>query len=172
MTMDGPTFFFKKLKMKRVSSFICVYVVRFNVVADVFHSLIYTPDPVHLMTFREIAEPNLLDRLFIRTAQISFFGIYTVVYALSPATAHRMIGYIEEEAIHSYTHFIDEVEAGNIPNVPAPKLAIQYWNLDEKAKLKDLLFAIRDDEMEHRDVNHNFADQILSVPSSTPHGHS
>ena len=146
--------------------------VRFNVVADVFHSLIYTPDPVHLMTFREIAEPNLLDRLFIRTAQISFFGIYTVVYALSPATAHRMIGYIEEEAIHSYTHFIDEVEAGNIPNVPAPKLAIQYWNLDEKAKLKDLLFAIRDDEMEHRDVNHNFADQILSVPSSTPHGHS
>ncbi|RLN07371.1 Alternative oxidase 1c, mitochondrial [Panicum miliaceum] len=37
-----------------------------------------------------------------------------------PATAHHMVGYLEEEAVHSYTEFLRDIDAGKIENVPAP----------------------------------------------------
>ena len=54
------------------------------------------------------------------------------------------------------------VEDGTIENIPAPKLAIDYWNLDTYAKLSDVIIAIRKDEMHHRDTNHKFAEEKLN----------
>ncbi len=59
-----------------------------------------------------------------------------------------------------FSEFLNEVENGNIDNIPAPKIAIDYWNLSEFARLKDVIIAVRDDEMGHRDVNHDFVKQI------------
>ena len=44
-------------------------------------------------------------------------------------TAHRIVGYFEEEAVVSYTQCLEEVESGKIENVKAPKIAVDYWNL-------------------------------------------
>jgi ubiquinol oxidase len=52
---------------------------------------------------------------------------------------------------------------GTIENIPAPQLAIDYWNLDTYAKLSDVIIAIRKDEIHHRDTNHKFADEKLNV---------
>ena len=41
-----------------------------------------------------------------------------------------MIGYFEEEAVTSYTEYLNEIDNGTIMNRPAPKIAIDYWNLD------------------------------------------
>ena len=71
-----------------------------------------------------------------------------------------MIHYFEEEAVTSYTEYLNELEAGTIPNQPAPEIAINYWNLPLHATLKDVVRVIRDDEAGHRDVNHTFADLI------------
>jgi ubiquinol oxidase len=82
------------------------------------------------------------------------------MYLLSPRTCHRIVGYFEEQAIVSYTDYLNEIENGNIDNIPAPKIAIDYWNLSEFARLKDVIIAVRDDEMGHRDVNHDYVKQI------------
>ena len=70
------------------------------------------------------------------------------------------MGYFEEEAVVSYTEYLNELEAGTIPDQPAPEIAINYWNLPLHSTLKDVVKVIRDDEAGHRDVNHQFADLI------------
>ena len=82
------------------------------------------------------------------------------MYLVSPRTCHRIVGYFEEQAIISYTEYLDEIENGNIENVKAPQIAIDYWGLSQFAKLKDVIIAVRNDEMGHRDVNHEFVTLI------------
>jgi ubiquinol oxidase len=69
------------------------------------------------------------------------------------------VGYFEEEAVYSYTEYLREIDAGKIPNTPAPQIAIDYWNLAKNAKLRDVVIAVRDDEAKYRDVNHEFASE-------------
>ena len=112
---------------------------------------------MHLMTFIEIAKPNWFERLLILVAQVIFWHVYFIVFLISPSTAHRIVGYFEEEAVYSYTEYLNELDEGHIENVPAPRIAITYWNLADDAKLRDVILAVRDDEAGHRDVNHYIA---------------
>ena len=113
---------------------------------------------MHLMTFIEIAKPTFLERFIIMLAQFIFIIMYTFIYVVSQKTAHRIVGYFEEEAVISYTDYLNELESGKIKDQPAPEIAINYWNLPLHATLKDVVRVIRDDEAGHRDVNHSFAD--------------
>jgi ubiquinol oxidase len=115
---------------------------------------------MHLMTFINYAQPTLLERLIILLAQGVFFNGFFLLYLLSPRTAHRVVGYFEEEAIHSYTEYLNDVDSGIIPNVPAPKIAIDYWKLASDSRLRDVIIVVREDESHHRDVNHGFADEL------------
>ncbi len=121
---------------------------------------------MHLMTFIEIAKPSLLERLIVIIVQAIFYNVYFFLYLLAPRTAHRVVGYFEEEAILSYTQYLAEIEKGTHANVPAPQLAIDYWNLPQDARLKEVIEVIRADEAEHRDVNHGFVDLIDERRSS------
>jgi ubiquinol oxidase len=115
---------------------------------------------MHLMTFVKIAQPTQLERLIILLAQGIFFNGFFLLYLISPKTAHRVVGYFEEEAIISYTEYLDHVDRGIHPNVPAPQIAIDYWKLPPDATLRDLIVIVREDERHHRDVNHGFADEL------------
>ena len=115
---------------------------------------------MHLMTFIKIAQPTFIERMIIMIAQFIFILMYLFIYLISQRTAHRIVGYFEEEAVISYTEYLNELEAGTIPDQPAPEIAINYWNLPLHATLKDVVRVIRDDEAGHRDVNHTFADLI------------
>jgi len=115
---------------------------------------------MHLMTFINYAQPTLLERLIILLAQGVFFNGFFLLYLLSPRTAHRVVGYFEEEAIHSYTEYLNDVDSGIIPNVPAPKIAIGYWKLASDSRLREVIIVVREDESHHRDVNHEFADEL------------
>jgi len=112
---------------------------------------------MHLMTFIEIAKPNWFERLLILVAQVIFWHVYFIVFLISPSTAHRIVGYFEEEAVYSYTEYLNELDEGRIENVPAPRIAITYWNLADDARLRDVILAVRDEEAGHRDVNHYIA---------------
>ncbi len=116
---------------------------------------------MHLMTFIEISKPTLFERLLVLGAQIVFGTFYFFLYVFFRRTAHRMIGYFEEEAVTSYTEFLDEIDKGTIENVSAPKIAVDYWNLGNKATLRDVVVAVRNDEAGHRDKNHEIADNLL-----------
>ncbi|KAK7363137.1 hypothetical protein VNO77_05267 [Canavalia gladiata] len=114
---------------------------------------------MHLMTMVELVKPKWYERLLVLAVQGVFFNAFFVLYIISPKLAHRIVGYLEEEAIHSYTEYLKDIDAGRIENVPAPAIAIDYWRLPKDAKLKDVITVIRADEAHHRDVNH-FASDI------------
>ncbi len=124
---------------------------------------------MHLMVFVTIARPNAFERLLVLLVQGGFFNAFFLLYLLAPKTAHRIVGYLEEEAVVSYTHYLAEIDAGRQENIPAPRIAIDYWKLPEDARLRDVVLATRTDEGNHRDVNHRFADVLAGErPGAKP----
>tara|TARA_B100001093_G_scaffold449427_1_gene455618 strand:+ start:75 stop:677 length:603 start_codon:yes stop_codon:yes gene_type:complete len=115
---------------------------------------------MHLMFFIEIAKPNFFERFIVLSAQIVFGLFYLFMYIFFTRTAHRMIGYFEDEAVKSYTEYLEIVESGKTKNIPAPQLAIQYYKLGSDAKLSDLIKCVRADEQHHSETNHNYADKL------------
>ena len=115
---------------------------------------------MHLMFFIEIAKPNVFERFLVTSAQIVFGLFYLFMYIFFTRTAHRMIGYFEDEAVKSYTEYLELVESGKVENIQAPKLAINYYKLGTDAKLSDLIRCVRADEEHHSETNHNYADNL------------
>src|SRR6056297_1758174 len=115
---------------------------------------------MHLMIFIEIAKPNLLERALVMFAQLVFWHFYFILYVFFPKTAHRMIGYFENQAVVSYTQYLEEIDAGRVENIAAPQIDIDYYKLDSKATLRDVVIAVRADEQGHADVNHGMANEL------------
>lgn len=120
---------------------------------------------MHLMTFIEVAQPSAFERALILAVQWVFYLGFFTLYLLSARTAHRLVGYFEEEAVVSYTQYLAEIDAGRVENVPAPRLARHYWQLPDTARLRDVVLVVRADEAHHRDVNHGFADTLAGRPA-------
>ena len=119
---------------------------------------------MHLMTFIEISKPTMFERFVIVAVQWVFYLAFFALYLVSARTAHRVVGYFEEEAVISYTHYLAEIDEGRSANVPAPAIARKYWGLPESATLRDVVLVVRADEAHHRDVNHGFADELAGLP--------
>ena len=122
---------------------------------------------MHLMTFIEIAKPTLFERLVIMGVQWVFYVGFFLLYLVSSRTAHRIVGYFEEEAVLSYALYLQEIDAGRSPNVPAPAIAIHYWKLPQGATLRDVVLVVQADEAHHRDINHGFANTIAGLNTDT-----
>ncbi len=116
---------------------------------------------MHLMTFIEVCKPTAFERFVVVAVQWVFYLFFFGVYLVSPKTAHRVVGYFEEEAVISYTHYLAEIDEGRSDNVPAPAIALKYWSLPADARLRDVVEVVRADEAHHRDVNHGFADTLV-----------
>ena len=114
---------------------------------------------MHLMFFIEISKPNLFERLLVLLAQGIFFNFYFLMYVFFPRVAHRMVHYFEEEAVFSYTEYLRLVESGEVENILAPKLAIDYYGMKEDAKLSDLIEKVRADEIHHSEVNFKYSNE-------------
>jgi ubiquinol oxidase len=121
---------------------------------------------MHLMTFIEVAKPTLFERAAIIGAQWIFYLFFFALYLVSSKTAHRVVGYFEEEAVISYTHYLGEIDEGRSPNVAAPAIARRYWGLPDSATLRDVVLVVRADEAHHRDVNHGFANELAGLPQT------
>ncbi len=119
---------------------------------------------MHLMTFIEVCKPSLFERFVVVAVQWVFYLFFFGLYLISSKTAHRVVGYFEEEAVISYTHYLAEIDEGRSENVAAPEIAIRYWGLPASATLRDVVEVVRADEAHHRDVNHSFANELAGVP--------
>ena len=108
---------------------------------------------MHLMFFLEIAQPNAFERFLITAAQFIFWHFYLVLYICSSKTAHRMVAYFEEEAVNSYTEYLQLVESGAVENVPCPYSARNYYHLGPEATLATMIRYVRDDEQRHANTN-------------------
>jgi len=113
---------------------------------------------MHLMTFLTLRNPGISLRALVLATQGVFYNVFFLSYVLSPRTCHRFVGYLEEEAVLTYTRAIEELEQGRLPKwekMAAPSIAKDYWRLSENATIKDVLYAVRSDETTHRFVNHS-----------------
>ena len=119
---------------------------------------------MHLMTFIAVCQPTAFERFMVISAQWLFYVFFFGLYIVAPKTAHRLVGYFEEEAVISYTLYLAEIDVGHSANVPAPQTAIRYWNLPADATLRDVVLLVRADEAHHRDVNHGFANDLAGLP--------
>ncbi|KAF2205055.1 mitochondrial alternative oxidase [Delitschia confertaspora ATCC 74209] len=113
---------------------------------------------MHLLTFLQMTKPGWFMRLMVLGAQGVWFNALFAAYLISPRTVHRFVGYLEEEAVITYTRQIADIDAGRLPQwekLQAPEIAIDYWKMPEGHRtMRDLLMYIRADESKHREVNH------------------
>eukprot|EP00904_Undaria_pinnatifida_P007664 jgi/Undpi1/4027/HiC_scaffold_16.g07394.m1 len=126
---------------------------------------------MHLLTFLKLKQPGPIFRFAVLISQGVMFNAFFLAYIISPKTCHRFVGYIEEEAVHTYTvprragvypsQLLKDLDDNKLPlfsNLPAPAIAKSYWKLGDEAMFRDLVLAVRADEANHRVVNHTFAD--------------
>ncbi|KGO76530.1 Alternative oxidase [Penicillium italicum] len=113
---------------------------------------------MHLLSFLKLAEPSQTMRLMVLGAQWVFFSGFSLAYLISPQICHRFVGYLEEEAVITYSKAIRDLENGHLPGwegLQAPEMAIKYWQMPEGQRcMHSLLLYVRADEAKHRDVNH------------------
>lgn len=129
---------------------------------------------MHLMTALVLRKPSYLFRVGVLFTQGLFLTAFTFSYILSRRFSHRFVGYLEEEAVITYTKLLLEMDNGHLPlfeNLPAPPVARDYWRLHDAATFRDVILAIRADESHHRDVNHTFAGMRTDSPNPFPPGH-
>lgn len=115
---------------------------------------------MHLLTWMQICQPTFTERLFVLGAQGFYFPLFAGLYIVAPKTAHRFVGYLEEEACKQYTLFLEAIDRGEIPNVEAPEIAKKYWNLSPDSRLRDVVLAVRADEAMHRNAHHTWSDHV------------
>merc|ERR1739848_634798 len=113
---------------------------------------------IHLLIWMQHTKPTSIERFFVMAAQGLYVAAYSVLMFLSPRTAHRTVGYLEEAAHRAYSEYLEAVDEGHIPNVPAGDIAKAYYRLPESATLRDVILHVRADECMHRDFNHHLGD--------------
>jgi len=116
---------------------------------------------MHLLTFVRMKDPGMLFRMAVIAGQFGFGSAFLLGYIVSPKFCHRFVGYVEEEAVSTYTKIIKTIETApegtelaNWRTERAPAIARSYWHLGENGTVLELMYAVRADEAEHRDVNH------------------
>eukprot|EP00010_Vexillifera_abyssalis_P003230 CAMPEP_0201562484 /NCGR_PEP_ID=MMETSP0173_2-20130828/79357_1 /ASSEMBLY_ACC=CAM_ASM_000268 /TAXON_ID=218659 /ORGANISM="Vexillifera sp., Strain DIVA3 564/2" /LENGTH=286 /DNA_ID=CAMNT_0047977057 /DNA_START=738 /DNA_END=1598 /DNA_ORIENTATION=- len=127
----------------------------------------------HLLSFVTLKQPGMIFRFMVMLSQGVFWNFFFVAYLISPHFCHRLVGYLEEEAVNTYTHALQEIEHNPAfaqwKEQPAPQTAIDYWKMDQNATVFDLFKQVRADEAHHRDVNHRFADMDMEHETN-PYG--
>ncbi|KAL3661564.1 hypothetical protein V7S43_013324 [Phytophthora oleae] len=115
---------------------------------------------MHLLIFMNIKQPGYFFRALVVGAQGVFFNGFFLMYLVSPKTCHRFVGYLEEEAVKTYTCLLKDIEDGHLDawkEKKAPLIAQTYYKLPEDSSVYDMVKCVRADECNHRDVNHAFA---------------
>ncbi|KAG7378528.1 hypothetical protein PHYPSEUDO_009941 [Phytophthora pseudosyringae] len=116
---------------------------------------------MHLLIFMNLKQPGWFFRALVVGAQGVFFNGFFLTYLISPKTCHRFVGYLEEEAVKTYSSLLQDIDDGNLDvwkEKKAPLIAQTYYKLPEGTNIYDMIKCIRADECNHRDVNHAFAD--------------
>jgi ubiquinol oxidase len=125
---------------------------------------------MHLLTFVQMKQPGPFFRAAVVGAQGIFMTAFVAAYTIYPPFCHRFVGYLEEEAVHTYTDILRAIDRGQLDgwcHELAPQIAVDYWHMRPGATVRDLMLVVRADEANHREVNHTFAD--LSLDAVNPY---
>jgi len=124
---------------------------------------------MHLLVSLHLYQPSKIFRYMVIMAQGVYANYLFLMYLISPTYCHRFTGYLEEEAVKTYTIFLKDIDDGKYPEFLEKcdkKLAKGYWGLDDNATWRDVYAQIRSDEANHRDVNHALA-PLAKIPNAS-----
>lgn len=124
---------------------------------------------MHLLVSLHLYKPSKIFRYMVIMAQGIYANFLFLMYLISPTYCHRLTGYLEEEAVKTYTIFLKDVDDGKYPEFLQKcdtKIAKGYWGLNDNATWRDVYAQIRADEANHRDVNHTLA-PLSTLPNAS-----
>jgi len=128
---------------------------------------------MHLLTFIDAFEVTATQRAVVYGMQFGWAAFFIPLYVLSPRTAHRTVGYVEEMAVYTYSNIIELMGTPGSKlhtawaDKAVPPIALNYWRMGSDASFLDMMKQIALDETNHRDVNHTFAEMAWTDPN--PH---
>jgi len=121
---------------------------------------------MHLMTFMELRQPGWLFRGGVIGTQFVFTLLFCAAYLVNPRFCHRFVGYLEEQAVITYSHILKDIDSGKLSawsHQLAPEIATEYWKLPGSATMRDVILVVRADEAHHRLVNHTLSSLDLEA---------
>ncbi len=121
-------------------------------------------EKVHLFTFLTMCKPSRLTKIQAVLYLYIYRLVFGTLYRLHNRTAHKLVAYVELEAVNSYTKILRAMDGGPLEHwnrLPAPQIAKDYWKLPKDATMKDVVLSIRADEALHRETNNYLADLRL-----------
>merc|ERR1719163_414366 len=130
---------------------------------------------MHLLVCLDYLKPPSWFRGVVVTGQFVMFTMWGLTYFCSPKMMHRLVGYLEDEAVGTYLELLALIDNGKLPGFqkPAKELGRAYWQLPKDATIRDVFAQMCADEANHRMVNHTFADLTIKqlntgVPQKNP----
>ena len=134
---------------------------------------------MHLLTFMCLKKPGSASDLPSSARRVSSSTRSSPPTLLTPRTCHRFVGYLEEEAVKTYTHALRDINTKGSDasawagRAPAPKLAIQYWRLPPDATVRDVVTAVPGrTEASHSHVNHTLGSMAKDQANPFQTGHT
>jgi len=128
---------------------------------------------MHLMIAMSLKKVSPPLRFIVFCAQMGITPFYAISYAFSPRFCHSFVGYLEEEAVKTYTKVLQDFDAGKLPKFEcaAPEAARKYYHLPEGSSMRDIINNIRADEAHHRELNHCLAHMKKDEVNPFPPGY-
>ena len=71
---------------------------------------------MHLFIFLTMRNPGVFFRVGVAVSQAIFLNFYMAMYLIAPNFAHRFVGYLEEEAVHTYSKCLEAIDSGKLPS--------------------------------------------------------
>ena len=68
----------------------------------------------HLFIFLELKQPKTLFKIAVALTQGIFYNLYFMSYLFFPKYCHRFVGYLEEEAVHTYSVLLKQIDNGQL----------------------------------------------------------
>jgi len=127
---------------------------------------------MHLMIGMSLRDLGFVVRSIVYIAQALVGTAYFTAYSISPKFCHSFVGYLEEEAVKTYTQILDLIDQGKLQgfHMTAPKAAKDYYHLPDDACFRDIITNIRADEAHHRQLNHCLAHMGATEVNPFPPG--
>eukprot|EP00960_Hanusia_phi_P017928 527185-Hanusia_phi.AAC.3 len=69
---------------------------------------------MHLLTFVTIKKPGPIFRWAVLGTQGVFMNLFFLTYMIYPKICHRFVGYLEEEAVKTYTDILNAIDDGRL----------------------------------------------------------
>ncbi|ETO18223.1 alternative oxidase [Reticulomyxa filosa] len=104
---------------------------------------------MHLLVAMKLYQPGKAFRYGVLLTQGVWSNYLFLMYLINPRYCHRFVGYLEEQAVKTYTELLKDIDSGKYPEFleKCDDIARNYWHLSPEATWRDVFAQMRCDEV-------------------------